>query len=203
MVAIAGAGGHAKVVGDALLAAGQAELVGFLDDDPHRHGATILGYPVLGPIADWARFGIDGVVVAVGDNRRRKALFDMLEAAGATLVSVLHPRCVLARCVSVGRGTVAFANVVVNADSVVGHDAILNTGCSVDHDGEIAPHAHLAPGVRLAGGVRIGEGAFLGIGAVALPGVAVGAWATVGAGAVVTGDVRPGATVVGVPAREV
>ena len=41
------------------------------------------------------------------------------------------------------------------------------------------------------------------IGAVALPGISVGAWATVGAGAVVIGDVRPGATVAGVPAREV
>ena len=44
-------------------------------------------------------------------------------------------------------------------------------------------------------------GASLGSGAVVLGGVRVGAGALVGAGAVVTGDVPPGATVVGVPAR--
>ena len=45
------------------------------------------------------------------------------------------------------------------------------------------------------------DGASLGSGAVVLGGVRVGAGALVGAGAVVTGDVPPGATVVGVPAR--
>ena len=38
-------------------------------------------------------------------------------------------------------------------------------------------------------------------GAVLLPGLRIGAGATVGSGAVVTADVEPGATVVGVPAR--
>jgi acetyltransferase EpsM len=202
-VAIAGAGGHAKVVGDALLAAGNAELVSFLDDDPRLVGTELLGYPVVGPIADWPHLAIDAVVVAIGDNRTRKVLFEALVAGGASPLSVVHPRCVLAKGIRIGVGTVVFANVCVNVGSVIDDDVILNTGCSVDHDCHIASHVHLAPGVRLAGGVRIGEGAFLGIGAVALPGVVIGAWATVGAGAVVLGDVREGATVVGVPAREV
>ena len=202
-VGIAGAGGHAKVVGDALLSTGEAELVGFLDDDPRLLGTAILGYPVLGPIAEWGHFDLDGVVVAVGDNRRRQALFDGLVAAGATALTVQHSRSTVAASTRLGAGTVAFANAVVNVDTLIGEDVILNTACSVDHDCEIASHVHLAPGVRLAGGVRVGEGAFLGIGAVAVPGVVVGAWATVGAGAVVLRDVRLGATVVGVPAREV
>jgi acetyltransferase-like isoleucine patch superfamily enzyme len=45
------------------------------------------------------------------------------------------------------------------------------------------------------------RGASLGSGAVILGGVTIGAGATVGAGAVVTGDVPPGATVAGNPAR--
>ena len=45
------------------------------------------------------------------------------------------------------------------------------------------------------------DGASLGSGAVILGGVTIGAGALVGAGAVVTGDVAPGATVAGVPAR--
>jgi acetyltransferase EpsM len=49
-VAVAGAGGHAKVVADALLAAGQGEFAGFLDDDPAGWGSHILGLPILGPI---------------------------------------------------------------------------------------------------------------------------------------------------------
>jgi acetyltransferase-like isoleucine patch superfamily enzyme len=61
----------------------------------------------------------------------------------------------------------------------------------------------VAPGVRLGGDVEVGEGALIGIGAVVLPGKKIGAWAVVGAGAVVTKDVAPNATVVGVPARPI
>jgi acetyltransferase-like isoleucine patch superfamily enzyme len=49
---------------------------------------------------------------------------------------------------------------------------------------------------------RICKRASIGSGAVVLCGVTVGEGALVGAGAVVTHDVSPGATVIGVPARE-
>src|SRR5690606_33189662 len=44
---IVGAGGHATVVADALLASG-AEVLGFLDADTALHGRTLCGLPVLG-----------------------------------------------------------------------------------------------------------------------------------------------------------
>ena len=51
-------------------------------------------------------------------------------------------------------------------------------------------------------GHTIEDDARIGPGACLLPGVVIGRAATVAAGAVVTKDVEPGATVVGVPARE-
>ena len=55
--------------------------------------------------------------------------------------------------------------------------------------------------------IRIGDGVVVGTGATIVAradrGLEIGAGARIGAGAVVTGDVEPGATYVGVPARRV
>ena len=90
---------------------------------------------------------------------------------------------------------------VVNALAHLERGVIVNTHASIDHDCRIGAFAHVAPGVALAGDVTVGEGALIGIGAAVVPGRTIGAWSTVGAGASVVGDVAPGETVVGVPAR--
>jgi acetyltransferase-like isoleucine patch superfamily enzyme len=90
---------------------------------------------------------------------------------------------------------------VVNTGTVIEDNVILNTGCTVDHHNYIGSHAHLAPGAHLGGDVRIGEGALVGIGTTVIPGRRIGDWAVVGAGSVVTRDIPPYTTAVGIPAR--
>ena len=90
---------------------------------------------------------------------------------------------------------------VVMVGARIGAHVILNNRASVGHDADVEDFAHLTV-AHLGGGATAGEGALLGMGSVVLPRLTVGAWATVGAGAVVTVDVRPGAVVTGIPARE-
>ena len=71
---IVGAGGHAKVVVDALLASGQ-EVLGFHDDNPALLGAEpIPGVKVLGGTKDLpggTEKGKGVAILAVGENRMR------------------------------------------------------------------------------------------------------------------------------------
>jgi acetyltransferase EpsM len=67
----------------------------------------------------------------------------------------------------------------------------------------IGEGTHICPGVRLAARVKIEPGVFVGIGATVVSGVTLGCEAIIGAGAVVTEDIPPMSTVVGVPARPI
>ena len=99
-------------------------------------------------------------------------------------------------------GCMICAGAVVGTGARIGAHTILNTGCTVDHDCVVGPLCHVAPGANLAGTVTLGRGVFVGIGACVIQGRTLGDWATAGAGAAVIRDVPEGATVVGVPARE-
>ena len=205
-VLIVGAGGHGQVVADALWRAwerdGAVRPLGYVDDDPSLCGRQLVDIPVLGPLADLTGIPHDGIVVAIGDNRIRRRVFDELAQRGEHFIVAKHPSAIVAPDVRIGRGSVLFAGVIVNVGSVIGDNVILNTGSSVDHHSRIGNHAHVAPGVRMGGAVTVEEGVLIGVAASVLPGSTIGAWSVVGGGACVAQSVAPGVTVVGVPARE-
>jgi sugar O-acyltransferase (sialic acid O-acetyltransferase NeuD family) len=199
---IVGAGGHARVVADALLCAGvPLEALCFADDRPDLHGRTLLGAPVIGPVASVAA----GMAfhVAIGDAQVRERLQRQLVSAGARPLTVVHPRAVLSASATLGAGAFVAATAVIAPLARVGEGAIVNHAAVVDHDCEVGSWSHVAPHATLGGNVRIGAAVLIGANATVLPGLRVGARATVGAGAVVVADVAEGVICRGVPARAV
>lgn len=98
------------------------------------------------------------------------------------------------RARSVHPSTQVFARAVLNTDSIVGANCIINTGAIVEHDCVVGNHCHIAPGAMLMGAVTVGHGTHIGAGAVVTQGVVIGDRCVIGAGAVVTRDVATGAT---------
>lgn len=203
-IVLLGAGGHAKVVWDTLQCMRERdrlEVVAVLDDDFNLWGRSFLGLTIDGPMEKMADLPVDVAIVAIGDNRARRQVYERVQGNSVPLINAIHPSAVIAHEVQLGRGIVAFANVAVNIGTVIGDNVILNTACSVDHDCTIGPYAHIAPGVHLGGDVTIGEGTLIGIGATVMPQRQVGTWSVVGAGALVYTDLPDRVVAVGMPAK--
>lgn len=204
---VVGAGGHGRVVLDILINQDRHEVLGFIDSNSNLAGRRVDGRRVLGDLAALPRIrdrmGVEGAVVAIGDNGVRRDFADQIDRLGLTLVNAVHPSANLARNVTLGSNVVIAAGALVCAHCQIGDSVILNTGCIVDHESMIGTATHVCPGARLAGGVTIESGAFVGIGATVIQNIRIGYEAVVGAGAVVIADVNPLSTVVGVPAQEI
>ncbi len=204
---IVGCGGHGRVVLDILTAAGQHDVVGFLDSNPDSHGRRIDGVPVLGDINQIERLrhehNIEAAIIAIGENGIRRAFADACERSGLQLVNAIHPSANIAHQTTLGRNVVIAAGALVCAHCQIGDSVILNTGSIVDHESMIGTAVHICPGARLAGRVTAEAGAFVGIGATVVQSIRIGYESVIGAGAVVINDVNPLTTVVGVPARAI
>lgn len=201
-----GAGGHAKVVLDALFSSGSKPSA-CLDPDPKLKGDALSGVPIPGGeelIGDFpsSKYELINGVGAPRDNQRRKEVFERFRSQGYEFPPVVAPSALCSGSASLGAGAQILTRAVVHPGAVIGENAIVNTGAIIEHDCVIGDHAHIAPGAILCGGVRVDAEGFIGSGAVVLPGVRVGRKALVAAGVVLRKDLPAGDRALPVPARE-
>lgn len=136
--------------------------------------------------------------------------------------AIVHPGAEVCQCAvvregaEIGSDSIISSHAYIDADVAVGYACKIKNGARV-HTGTvmgdfifIGPNAVITNDPDPATDQKFGppypdtvleDHVSIGANATILPGVTIGEGATVGAGAVVTEDVGPGETVVGVPAR--
>lgn len=204
-VIVLGAGGHAKVLIEALLAS-SAVITGIVDPDQTLLGTKLFGVPVLGGDEVLSEFPSSEVLLvnglgSIGLPIRRRKLFEKFINLGYNFSTVVHPSAIVASDVTLCDGSQIMAGVVIQPGTRIGSNVLINTMASVDHDCFIGDHTHVAPGVTLSGSITVGALSHIGTGATVIQGICIGEGSLVGAGALVLRDLPSGATAVGVPAR--
>ena len=180
------------------------ELIGFLDDDPARHGATVVGLPVVGPMEVAAGPGEAQALACIarpGDSTSRARVVERLGLPDERWATVVHPRASVPASARVGAGTLLLADVVLTASVTIGRHCMVMPQVVLTHGDVVEDFVTIASGVRIGGRATLAEGCYLGAGALVREDRVVGKGALVGMGSVVLADVPAGETWVGSPAR--
>lgn len=205
-IVIIGAGGHAREVLDILLTCHtdeSTELLGFIDENPDRHGQILVGFPILGDFRWFEQVNRSeiAVICAVGAPYVCRKLVNRAKALGLQFANVISPQAWISPHARLGQGVIVFPGVIINSGVLIGNHVTLNVSVTVSHDTVIGDFCNINPGAHLAGNVSIGEGCYIGMGANIIQGITIGPWSVIGAGAVVVNDIPANVTAVGVPAK--
>lgn len=196
---ILGASGHGKVAADIAIRSGYEEIL-FLDDNPEAR--ECLGWPVVGRVSEAEGYQGD-FFVAIGNPIVRERIQNKLEGQGKNLALLIHPSAILGIGVTIGKGSILMAGVVVNPCAEIGKGCILNTAASVDHDCKVGDYVHVSVGTHIAGTVTIGAKTWIGVGAAVKNNVTIAQNCMIGAGATVVRSITEVGTYIGTPARKI
>ncbi len=190
---IIGSGGHGRVLYDIAKLNGYKE-VNFLDDNENSSA--------IGKVCDYVKYLRDcDFIVGIGNSRVREKIQLSLQESGAKVVSLIHPKSVIANEAEIGNGSVVMAGAVVNTNTKIGRGVILNTNSVVEHDCSVDDFSHISVGAKVCGTVEVGKRTWVGAGATVINNKKVCSDCMIGAGATVVKDIELSGTYIGVPAR--
>ena len=198
-VFVLGAGGHGKVVIDALRTISQSVDVQLFDNSPDVE--TMMGIVVQEGYPWESSEAVTRVHIAVGSNQQRRRLTQLAMDRGLVFETVIHPTAYVGAGVSIGAGCFIGPQAVINTDAFVGPGTIVNSGAIVEHDCKIGAFSHIAPGAALAGSSVMGENCFLGSNAVLKEGIKVSPNVVIGATSYVNQNIFEEGTFIGSPAK--
>ena len=188
-ILIYGAGGHGKAVIDLARACGYH--VAALIDDGVAVGTRILDVEVVGgseSLHEWRQRGITraaNAVGGIGHPEVRQRVFELLESAGFSFPTLIHPRAFVEASAVLEEGVQVLALAYIGSDARLGFGAVINAGAIVSHDVILGRVTNLSPGAALAGGVQLGDLSQVGMNATINVNVQIGEQCIIGNGATI------------------
>jgi sugar O-acyltransferase (sialic acid O-acetyltransferase NeuD family) len=183
---IFGAGGHGKVVAEALQLLGFSSIE-FWDDRPLP---PIFGIHVVSPNLSFSLK--KPCILGIGDLSIRRKWIDQIDPDFFWNQAIIHPTAFVAPSAKIGIGAFIAPKVVIHTSAQIGNHAIINSGAVIDHDVIVGENTHIAPGAVVCGDVQIGKNVFIGPNATVIRGIQIGDDVFIKAGSLVKNNIPSG-----------
>ncbi len=183
----------------------QWNVLGFIDDNPEIRGKEMVGYNVVGGIADIKNYPDAYVVCAIANTRVRKHIIEKIKAEfpERKFATLIDPTVEKSDYVTIGEGTIICMHTIITVNVRIGDHVLITSGCTIGHDTVVNDFVTFYPNATVSGFTVVGAGAELGTGMQAIQEKIIGKNAIVGAGSVVIRDIPDNCTAVGNPAKPI
>jgi sugar O-acyltransferase (sialic acid O-acetyltransferase NeuD family) len=181
-------------------------IVGIIDSNKEI-GDKLYGYSIIGRQSDIVElvyeYTIEGCVITIGDNWSRKIVYEEISKHMPSILwpNVIHPSVIIANYVTLGKGILAMAGVIINSGAHIGNFTNYFTNCNVEHDCFIDDFSSISAGVVLGGKVRIGKYTAIALNATVFDRLTIGQNSVIGAASLITKDIPDNVLVYGNPGK--
>lgn len=182
------------------------KIVGIIDSDKPI-GLILFGYEIIGRQEDIvtliAKYNIEGCLITIGDNWTRKKIHYQVSNLAPDLLwpNAIHPSVIIGNFVSLGKGILIMAGVIINSGAILGDFTNYYTNCNVEHDCQLDDFSSISAGVVLGGKVIIGKYSAVSLNATVFDRLVIGENTVIGAASLVTKNIPDNVLAYGNPAR--
>lgn len=183
----------------------QYELVGFIDDTPEKQGPTRYGVPVFdrSALEIYKEAKVLAVPGSPASYKKRQDHIASLNIDNSRFVSLIHPKAVIGKHVTMGLNCLILAGVVITSNARIGNHVCILPNTVVHHDAVIGDYTLMGCSIAVAGGATIGRNCYIGSGTNIMNGIEIGDYTLIGLGSNVVRSVAANSKVAGNPAREI
>jgi len=141
------------------------------------------------------------VIIAVGEPKTRKMLFNKVRQKGAKLATLIDPSAIISDTAIINKGTIVAPLSIVACSTILGRNTVVNTHSTIGHDIVIGDHSSISSHVTVGGSSVIGEESYVGLGSQIKEQTKIGSKVIVGMGSIVYSDMPDRVIALGNPAR--
>ena len=185
-ILLIGSGGHAKSIIDILETNSEWNIFGLVGLE-NEVGKKILDFPIIWNDNDLPalRKKVKYTFLSIGQiglSCKRKNMTDYLKKLNYNFPVLRSKFSIVSKYSSIDEGTLICHDVVINSNTKIGKQCIINTKSLIEHDVVIEDFCHISTGVIINGGASIGEGSFIGSGSIIREGVVIPPHTVISAG---------------------